>query len=334
MKILLVQTSFLGDTILSSPVIKGIKHLYPDCELWMMTTPEAESLVTRDPMLSGVISYAKRGKDSGIIGLYRIRKQIESMEFDIVYSLHRSARTSYLLWLCSIPKRIGYKCATLSFLYTDLNKRVINKHAVYRSMSILQNELPLVSMVTDLRLFPPDKKHISPNVLKKTPLPNSYIVLAPGSVWKTKMWHWTGYRKVAEFFINEGFDIVLIGAPSDQKISSKVSENINTVDLTGRCSISEAMYIVKYARLLICNDSMPLHMASALKTPNIAIFCATSPEFGFSPWKNRARIVEKKIPCKPCSRHGEKKCPNGTWKCIKDLTHTEVINSAKKLLKM
>ncbi|MCK4728814.1 MAG: glycosyltransferase family 9 protein, partial [Desulfobacterales bacterium] len=120
MRILLVQTSFLGDTILSTPVISAIKKIYPDTELWMMTTPLASSLVVRDPLLAGVLTYDKRGKDAGVSGLLRMERRIRAMRFDRVYSLHRSSRTSMLLWLCGIPVRIGFANAKLSFLYHEI----------------------------------------------------------------------------------------------------------------------------------------------------------------------------------------------------------------------
>ena len=105
MKILIVQTSFLGDTILSTPVISGLKKLHPDAELWMMTTPLSTSLIKRDPLLTGAITDDKKSSNSGAIGLLRMRKMIKSMNFRKVYSLHRSYRTSILLALTGIPER-------------------------------------------------------------------------------------------------------------------------------------------------------------------------------------------------------------------------------------
>ena len=123
MKILLVQTSFLGDTILSTPVISGIKKMYPDADLGMMTTPLVSSLVVRDPLLAGILTYDKRGEDAGFSGLLRMERRIKAMRFDRVYSLHRSPRTSMLLWLSGISVRIGFANAKLKFLYHEIRER-------------------------------------------------------------------------------------------------------------------------------------------------------------------------------------------------------------------
>jgi len=122
MKILLVQTSFVGDVILSIPVISGIKKIFPEAVFWMMTTPLSAVLVIRDPLLAGVLIDDKKGKNSGLTGLLKMKRQIKDMAFDRIYSLHRSHRTSLLLWLSRIPLRIGFADTKLSFLYHETRK--------------------------------------------------------------------------------------------------------------------------------------------------------------------------------------------------------------------
>ncbi len=333
MRILLAQTSFLGDTILSTPVISGIKTCYPNAQLWMMTTPLSSELVIRDPLLDGVITHDKRKRDSGLSGLLRISRRLKAMQFDIVYSLHRSYRTSLLLWLAGIPLRIGCPDAKLAFLYHEVRTRDFQHHDVMRNLSILSGEIALDSIATEMRLFPPSSREISSETLKRLPPRHHYVVLVPGSVWKTKMWHWEGYREVAQFLLKLGIQVVLLGSESDNKVCTKVSQDLNVINLAGQTTISEAMYVVKNARLMVCNDSMSLHMASAMKIPTVAVFCATSPDFGYGPWKNKAVIVEKKgLNCKPCRSHGSPKCPTGTQACMQDLPADQVIRAVQELM--
>jgi len=333
MKILLVQTSFLGDTILSTPVISGIKKVYPEAELWMMTTPISAELVIRDPLLTGVLTDDKKDKNLGFAGILRMKRRIQSIAFDRVYSLHRSPRTSLLLWLCRIPVRIGFSDAKLSFLYHKTRIRNRKDHDVIRNLSLLSGDVSIESLEPKLRLFPPEKRGLNENISKILPDTGSYVVLVPGSAWKTKMWQWEGYHEVAKYMLRRGISVVLLGAKSDEPVNAKVAQGINIINLAGKTGIKEAMYIIKNSRLVVCNDSMTLHLASAFKIPNVAIFCATSPKFGFSPWQNNAITVEKKdLSCKPCQRHGGEKCPTGTEACMKELSHHEVIRAAEKLL--
>ena len=333
MKILIVQTSFLGDTILSTPVIAALKKIHPDAELWMMTTPLSASLVKRDPLLKGVITYDKRGTDKGLTGLMRIRKRICEESFDRIYSLHRSMRTAILLRLCgSSPTRIGFANASLGLIYHQTQKRNPDDHDVIRNLSILAGECSLDSIETDLRLFAPDRPELDKSITGMLPDPGRYGVLTPGSAWNTKMWHWQGFRETARYLLKKGLDVILMGTPSDREVSSKVAKGLNILELTGKTGIDEAMYIMKNSAIAVCNDSMALHMTSAFKIPCVAAFCSTVPSFGFGPWKNRAVVVETELVCRPCGRHGKKRCPNGTEACMKKISQNEVIQAIEELL--
>ncbi len=332
MKILLVQTAFLGDTILSTPVIAGIKKIYPYAELWMMTTPLAASLVKRDPNLKGVITYDKRGKESGFAGMLRMSARIREMEFDRVYSLHKSYRTAFLLAHARIPKRIGFAEAKLSFLYNETCVRDSRQHDVVRNMMILHRNISSESLDMDLQLFCPERKELSENILNRLPRPKAYAVIVPGSVWKTKMWHYAHFRETARYLVQMGIKVVVLGCAKDNEVACKVSEGIDAINISGKTSIDEAMYIIKNAMLVICNDSMSLHMASAFKVPTVAVFCATSPSLGYGPWRNEAVVIEKDLECRPCGRHGGNKCPKRTEACMKDLSHIEAVKAIQHLL--
>ena len=190
MKILLVQTSWLGDTILSTPVLSGIKKIYPHAELWMMTTPAASALIKRDPLLTGVLVYDKRSRDKGITGFFRIRNRIRRLKFDRVYSLHKSYRTTLLLWLCRIPSRIGFAEAKLAFLYHRSQRRNPQDHDVLRNLSLLSGDISPDALDTELRLFPPEDVEVNLGVRKRLAGIDPYAVLFPGSAWKTMMWPW------------------------------------------------------------------------------------------------------------------------------------------------
>jgi heptosyltransferase-2 len=333
MKILLAQTSFLGDTILSTPVIAGIKKRYPDSRLWMMTTPLAAGLVRRDPRLSGVIALDKRGRDAGLPGLLRMSRRLKAMQFDRVYSLHRSYRTSLLLWLARIPLRVGCSDAKGKFLYHTLKPRNFDRHDVLRNLSILSGEVEPDPDTTRMRLFAPPRDEAEPHLHAISESTRRYAVMAPGSVWPTKMWHWEGYRDVARYLLDRDIGVVLIGAASDRQVCAKIAADIPVTDLSGRTRIEETMTVVQNACLMICNDSMALHMASAMKIPTAVIFCATSPAFGYGPWQNRSIVIEKKgLDCKPCRRHGSLRCPNGTQACMQGPSAGVVIDAVRQLL--
>lgn len=331
MKILIVQTSFLGDTILSTPVIEGVKALHPDAELWMMTTPLSSHLVEHDPRLQGVIPFDKRKSAKGIKGLRVMATRIKAMGFDRVYSLHRSIRTSVMLALAGIPERIGFSNAKGRFLYHRTFRRDPGVHDVLRNLAILQGDTDPATLSADMRLFPPPDSAISETVKAAIPA-TPFALMVPGSAWETKMWNSEGYRTVAEALLEKGVPVVVAGGPDEATACQKASHGIPAVNLAGKTDIGEMVWLAKRAKVIICNDSMALHMASALKVPNVAIFCSTVPAFGFGPWKNRAIVVEKELSCRPCGRHGKRECPQGTEACMREIPPEQVLAAVNTLL--
>lgn len=333
MRVLLVQTSFLGDTILSTPLLAALNEIHPEAEIWMMTTPLAASLVKRDPLLSGVLPFAKRGPEKGITGLLRQAARLRKMDFTIVYSLHRSARTALLLRLSRIPKRIAFKNAKLAFLYTDTRVRPQAIHDVLRNLALVKKEFEGRKVPDRLRLFAPAKEELTLEIQAKLPPPKSYVLIVPGSAWETKRWSAAGYHEVAEYLIDKGLQVVLMGSAEEVEVCRAVASNLKVINLAGEGNLDSALYLTTHAKMMICNDSMALHMASACKVPTVAIFCATVPEFGFGPWQNRALVVEKgDLSCRPCARHGSRTCPNQTRACMDELAASEVIKAVEKLL--
>ncbi len=333
MKLLLVQTSFLGDTILSTPVITALKTLHPGAELWVMTTPASQPLLERDPDIAGFIVDDKRGVHRGIGGLWRQSRILKRHKFTRVYSLHKSYRTALMLALAGIPERIGFSTARFSFLYTHRAPRPRELHDVLRNLHIVTSALDPQgaqfidgSRAAELRLYAPELNEVS--LLVQEAARSPYAVLAPSSEWHTKRWQAEGFREVSRELLARGWGVLIIGQKKDRDLGEFVVGETEARNLCGHTSIAELMTVVKNAALVVCNDSMPLHLASAFKVPNVSIFCATSPAFGFGPWNNRAEVVEKKdLPCKPCRRHGGNVCPTGTESCMKDVPAEAVLHA-------
>lgn len=333
MNILLVQTSFLGDTILSTPVITALKLKHPNSKIFMMTTPLAKELVRRDPDLSGVITFDKRGSERGLKGIRRKARELSEMNFSRVYSLHRSARTAVTLALSGIPERVGFREASLSFLFTEKRTRTGRGHEVLRNLSILDDDPNSYANSCPIRIVPPTFAELSDSAKALSKSLDKYAVIFPGSEWKTKMWKSEGYREVLLNLERKGWSTLLLGSPKERAICEAVRGGSKAQNRAGDFSLSESLYFVSRAGLVVCNDSMALHLASAFKVPCVSVFCATSPEFGFGPWQNRAKVVEKTgLSCKPCRRHGSPSCPNGTERCMRDLSSTEVISAIGEVI--
>ncbi len=327
MKVLLVQTSFLGDVVLSTPLTKRIHELHPGCELWWMTTPLAKPIIAEDPLVAGVITFDKRGENAGVSGMIRQAKALRAHGFDVVYSLHRSFRTSLVLFMSGIPTRIGFSESRGSWLYSEVrNRDRAAPHEVLRNLSLL-GEVSSTDNAELRVVINESEDHVDIALCKSISVGERYLVMAPGSSWATKIWHSEGFREVGQRFEQLGYKVIVVGAPNESDIGKKVCQGTSFVNLIGEIGVGEMMRVVKSAALVICNDSFPLHLGSAFKIPTVAVFCSTVPEFGFGPWQNKSVVVgDRELSCRPCGRHGHKSCPTGTEACMKvsaDTVHRE-----------
>jgi len=319
MKILLVQTGFLGDVVLSTPVISNLKELFPQAELDVMTTPAAGPLIEHNPHVSNIIRFDKRGEDRGLGGFTSMLRRLRSAKYDCVFSLHKSMRTALLLRLAGISERHGFREAAGWFLYSKTSRRTDLRHEVLRNLAILRclGKEP-AELKQDLLVSWRPEHEKEAELLLREVSHKSVVAIAPGSVWLTKTWPAEGYAALARRLVANGLSVVLIGSEQDTGVARHVQDEagVEILNLTGKTDLLVSSAIISKAKLLITNDSACLHIASACKTPVVAVFCATTPEMGFGPWNVRAECVGvERLYCRPCGRHGGRACPTGTHAC-------------------
>ncbi|MBL7661134.1 lipopolysaccharide heptosyltransferase II [bacterium] len=335
-RILLVQTSFLGDLVLSTPVISALQEIFPAAKISLLTTVESADLVRSDPHVNAVITFDKRRSDAGLKGLFRLAKQLRGEKFDLAVSLHRSWRTAVLLFLAGIPRRVGFAEASARFLYTQTCPGRDLEHAVLRNLAIVRNfGVDPQTLPADLKLCLPQAAREKAAQVLQTFGNKRIVTIAPGSVWLTKRWLPEYFAEVARQLNAADFAVCLVGGPSDREAAQLIETTTGSqvLNLVGKLTLIESAAVIAKSELLITNDSAPLHIGSAFKVPTAAIFCATVPEFGFGPWQNRhLNLGVEGLSCRPCGRHGRQYCPTGTHACRKNLTPEMVVNAVQQLL--
>lgn len=337
MKILVLQTAFLGDVILSTPVIENLKKLYPESQIYTLTTPVAEKFFKYNPNVYKTLVYDKKN-NSGIRAFFKEVRILKEYKFDIVFSLQKSHRTSLMLFLSGIKRRVGFKSAKLSFLYTERVIRDTSKHDALRSLSILELEKKILAFAgdfnLDLKLYLPPIDIIGHDFVEKVDSIGDYILLSPGSVWDTKRWDENEYKALLKKILDSGYNVVVTGSKAEQDLCSYISSESSAFNFAGKTTMEQTMYLASKAMGVVCNDSMMLHLTSAFKIPCVVIFCATIPEFGFGPWRNDKAIIieDKSLKCRPCGRHGTKVCKNSSNACRK-ISHKIVYENLIKIIK-
>ena len=340
--ILVFNPSFLGDSILTTPLIKGLKHLFPNSKVSFAVRPENADLFRNVDFLYEVIIFDKRNTQKGISGLLKFSKLINSKNYDLIINLHLSIRSSSLFALSKNAFIVGYSTAVMSFIF---NKRVEKK----AELCEVERYLYLLSpLVTDFSLEEAKKIsgslacYIDPLVLNNSKKyfnlvsGNKKVVgFAPGSVWPTKRYPASSFAEIASILYNNGYAIALFGGPSDIDATDEFKNNFPYpfYDFSGKTSLKELPAIVGAINLLVVNDSGLMHIAIAASVPNVAIFGPTSKELGFFPYDDKSIVIENNnLSCRPCGKHGGNVCPEKHFKCMLDLDINEIVKACYSLL--
>src|SRR5437667_39151 len=157
---------------------------------------------------------------------------------------------------------------------------------------------------------------------------------APGSMWATKRWAPEGFAAVIAALAAEGARCVVLGAPDEAALAEEIDRLAGgrATVLAGRTDLATLVAVVDRLALLVANDSAPMHIACARGVPVVGVFCATTPALGYGPWGPRAVVVEADLACRPCGRHGGRRCPRGTEDCMRLVRPGAVLAAARAAL--
>jgi len=341
-KILILQTAFLGDLVLTTPVISGLRRRYPDAVIELMTTPQGARLFTHDPRLNGIVIYDKRGSARGIRGWLKVLREVRDRGYDLAVVPHRSIRSALIPLLGGIPFRIGFDRSAGWFLHSIAIPYAEREHEVTRNLRLVAPLAPELEPIRPELFIPDEDRGWARRYLDKGGIDANqpFITVAPGSIWQTKRWTSEGYAELIARLIMK-YPTVLIGGKEDWSLAAEIIASVmhmveNGSRLLNAVGIStplQSAAIIARSRIIITNDSAPLHMGVAVGTPVCAIFGPTTPRFGFYPLGNGDRVVEIELPCRPCGIHGGRRCPEGHFRCMRDIRADEVYEVVRTILK-
>ena len=329
---LVIQTSFLGDMILTTPLIA---HLARGGPVDVVATRGAAALLANNPDVREVVAYDKRGADAGAGGFVRLARRLRSRGYDVAYLAQGSMRSAALALAAGVPSRVGFDTSAGRRLYTT---RVVYRddwHHAARLFALGAVTQP-ASSSGELRprLYPGDAERRAVDALlgaaRESAAP---VALAPGSVWATKRWPY--YPALASMLVARGARIVVVGGPEDAPLAAEIAAAAGgeTIDATGRLSLLASAELIGRAAAIVTNDSAPQHLASAMATPTVTVFGPTVPDFGFGPLApRRATVGHETLDCRPCDRHGPQRCPLGHWRCMREVAPVAVLASLERVL--
>jgi heptosyltransferase-2 len=326
-----IQTSFLGDTILTTPLLAQLAHRGP---VDVVTTPAAASVLTGHPAVRQVIMYDKRGAHAGLFGFTTMVSRLKGASYDTAYLAQGSLRSALLAFAARIPERIGFKTSAGSWLYTT---KVAYRDDLHHAARLLLLSRPNGREPTEEEMRPSlapssAERDVVDELLRSHHIEPTerLIALAPGSVWATKRWPY--YMELAQELAVHG-RIVIVGGAADRALAKQIVAAVpSAVDATGALPLLASAELIGRCSVIVTNDSAPLHLASAMGTATVAIFGPTVPEFGFGPLAPvKVVLGHESLACRPCHRHGPKRCPLTHFRCMRELSVESVAERTRSL---
>jgi len=336
-RVLLIQTAFLGDVVLTLPLLDAAQDLWPGCEFTTLTLPSTASIFKDHPAVRETLILPKRRWDKGFFALPALVGRIKGNHFDLALVPHRSYRSGLIAKQAGIPRRIGFEGTPAGNLCTTVVERDIDLHESARNLALLGDS------VKDFPVKPVLRKSASDETaalgwLKSAGLSNgeSIIAIAPGSVWETKRWLRTHWISLSRLLAESGHSVVIVGGIEDRELGEMIRREVNNSSVhvaAGDLGVRASAELLRKCRLLVTNDTAPLHLAVGVATPVLAIFGPTIPEFGFAPIGSGDRVIGLDLYCRGCEIHGSNRCPLGHHDCMRLLDPRQVFDQALEMLK-
>jgi heptosyltransferase I len=334
-KILIVKPSSLGDVVHSLPFLNAIRKGYPEAEIHWVIFRGFEGLLEGHPMLHKLWvvnkdSWTKLNlaKDT-ISEIKSLLRNLKEARFDLVVDLQGLLRSGIITAATGAPVRIGFKEAREGsrVFYTDKVPGGRNVHAVDRYLKVAEflgcDTSEVIFPFPPFENVPSFENIISSFILHPSSLDMhlsslaEYVVLVPGARWKTKRWAPEYFGKLASLL---NFRSIIIGSKDDVYIANEIValSQGKSLSLAGKTDLKELIAVIKGSKLIITNDSGPMHIAAALGVPVFAIFGPTDP-VRTGPYGKGHIIIREPVACAPCFK---KIC--GDIKCMKDLSAEKV----------
>jgi heptosyltransferase-2 len=339
MRILVIQTAFLGDVVLILPLIDALHQHFPQSSIDIMTTPAHVSLLQGQPGVGMVIPYDKRGSQRGIRGLLRMVRTVRSRGYNLVVSPHRSLRSAWIAVCSGSPRRVGFRQWWTYWAYTDTVIRPRMAHEVARNLHLLTaieaEACPMPRQLT-LQVLPATREQAQ-QYFARAGVAQEHVVIGmiPGSQWGTKRWPAARFAALIErLLVRSQTHCVLFGASQDRAIAAAITAACAApiLDLVGHTTLQELPAYMERCTVVVSNDTGPMHIAAALGKPIVTLYGPTTAAMGFTPYGVPWEEVSVSLNCRPCHAHGPHRCPLSHWRCMLDLSVEHVVSRVQRLL--
>jgi len=292
--ILIVRTDRIGDVVLTTPTLKALRQAYPTARISILVARQTYDLVNGNPYVDEVLVDDREAKHKGVLGFLKLVRELHLKKFDLVIIFHTKRRYNLACFAARIPYRLGYKNDKLGFLLTHPLKdhRASGKkhEAVYcmdviKALGIENDDMDvLVPMQKGAEAWAID--WVQENNLNTC----GFITIHPGSSDPAKCWSSANFALLMDRLVEQyALKVVLIGSvqtiPVAEGILRQTRQRSQFLDLTGKTTLAQTASLLRRSRLLISNDSGPVHVAAGVGTSVISLFLRDQPGINPERWR-------------------------------------------------
>lgn len=325
-KIGIWQTAFLGDAVLTLPLVAALKARFPDAEIHFYVREGVQSVFASQPELAGVHGFAKRGGQKSLGAAWRLGREIGSQGFDLWISAHRSFRSALVSMGTGIKRRIGYDTPWFNKLaYTETVSRRFDEMDEIERLFELAKPLGIDLPAPKARLRAPESELEAARAFRASLGDAPLLGVHPGSTWPTKCWKPEHFAQIIRLATEAGAKVAVFAGPGETELAQSIMRDsggpgASVVDLAGKLSLPGLTAHLSVLDACLTNDSGPMHLTWMQGVPLTAVFGPTVRSLGFFPRGEKSSVMEVDMACRPCGLHGHKRCPEGHHDCMKQVT--------------
>ncbi|MDD4951356.1 MAG: glycosyltransferase family 9 protein [Desulfovibrionaceae bacterium] len=322
------QTAFLGDALLSLPMLAALNAAWPGAEVHFFVRRGLEDLFSAQEGLAGVHGFDKRGGQKGPAAALALGRDLSGRGFDLWISAHASLRSALVAWSSKIPRRIGYDRPWFNRLaYTQTVDRAFARLEEIERLFQLLAPLGIALPAPKARLTLPGRAVEKAARFWDERLGRDKVLgLHPGSTWPTKCWPAERFARIAALAARAGVRALVFGGPGEEDLAGRIAAQAQAeagaearervLNLAGGLDLPELAAFIGRLDACLTNDSGPMHLAWIQDVPLTALFGPTVRSLGFFPRGPGSTVLETDLDCRPCGLHGPRRCPLGHQACM------------------
>lgn len=313
-RLLVRAPNWIGDAVMCEPALSGLRSLFPQAELTLLAKTSIAELFIAYPGLDQVLVYDDKGIHAGLSGKWTLAGTLRRHRFDLAVLFQNAFEAAFLTWLAGIPRRYGYATDGRTFFLTDpvaVPDRSVLTHQVGYYWNLLRPLGMAGEPSAPTLVVSADEERVFETRLASAGIGSSDIVIGinPGSTYgSAKRWLPERFAEVAQRLAgrlrqDEGKQVavVILGATGEESLGKDIAARVEarSVVLSGATTVRELMAAAKRCRLLLTNDTGPMHIAAACGVPVVAVFGPTDWRTT-APYGQEQAIVREPVDCAPC----------------------------------